>query len=209
MPHDLAFSPSAGTLHRPGLAFDPWGLAWAPGEPPADAAPIAPLEAVGRLAGAGRLRRVPVGVIGPKLATPSQVETAQALGRRIAELGLVLLTGGKNGVMEGASRGAFEAGGLTIGIVPDDEWGVANPYVAVPLASGLGPARNAVIARACEVLIAIGGEYGTLSEMAFGMHFDRLVLALLNAPEVPGVARFGTIDEALERMALRILRLDR
>jgi hypothetical protein len=150
-----------------------------------------------------------VGVIGPKQATPAQVETAQALGRRIAELGLPLLTGGKNGVMEGASRGAFEAGGLTIGIVPDDEWSVANRYVAVPLASGLGPARNAVISRACEVLIAVGGEYGTLSEMAFGMHFDRLVLALLNAPDVPGVPRCGTIDEALERMALRLLRLDR
>jgi hypothetical protein len=66
-----------------------------------------------------------------------------------------------------------------------------------------------VIARAAFALIAVGGEYGTLSEMAFGMHFDRLVLSLADAPEVPGAIRCAGIDEALERMSLRLLGLDR
>lgn len=203
----LVLSPGALTLHQGARVLDAWNLRWQDGPTPADAEPVSPLDAVRRLAQAGRLRRVPVGVIGPKAATPEQLDLAETLGRRLAGLGLAVLTGGRGGVMEAASRGAHEAGGLTIGIVPDDEWSAANAYVAMPLATGLGPARNAVVARACEVLIAVGGEYGTLSEMAFGMHFNRLVLALLNAPEVPGVRRCG-IDEALERMALRLLRLD-
>ncbi len=81
--------------------------------------------------------------------------------------------------------------------------------MTVPLATGLGPARNAIVARACEALVAVGGEYGTLSEMAFGMHFDRLVLSMLNAPVVNGVVACATIEEVTERVALRVLRLDR
>jgi hypothetical protein len=92
--------------------------------------------------------------------------------------------------------------------LPGDEWDEANPYVAIPLATGLGPARNAVIARAAIALIAVGGGYGTLSEMAFGLHFNRLVVALEDAPEVPGALRFGDVEPALERVALRILALD-
>lgn len=198
-----------GALLDGDLVFDPWNLAWRAGPGPRDGERARPLDALRRLTGAGLLRRVPVGVIGPKLASPEQLALAERLGRALASLGLPVLTGGKGGVMEAASRGAHEAGGLTIGIVPDDEWGAANPYVAVPLATGLGPARNVIVARACEVLVAVGGEYGTLSEMAFGMHFDRLVLALLNAPEVAGAIRCESLDEVLERAAARILRLDR
>lgn len=154
------------------------------------------------------MRRVPVGVIGPKRAGAEQLRAAEELGAALARSGMQVLTGGRIGVMEAASKGAFGAGGLPIGISPDDEWDSVNPYVAIPLATGLGPARNAVIARACEVLVAIGGEYGTLSEMALGMHFDRLVLALLDAPEVPGVHRCGSVNEAVDLAARRLLRLD-
>ena len=101
-----------------------------------------------------------------------------------------------------------QSGGQPIGILPGDEWQEANPYVALPLASGLGPARNAVIARAAVALLAVGGGHGTLSEMAFGLQFGRLVIALEDAPGVPGALRFETLDSALGRVAQRILGLD-
>lgn len=206
----LHLSETAGALYHEGRRFDPWSLAWqaeAAGRP-GDAAPVTPLEAVRWLFTRGGGRGVPVAVIGPKRATAEQCEVAEALGRRLGELRIPVLCGGKSGVMEAVCKGCHEAGGLSIGFIPDDEWHVANPYVTFPLATGLGPARNAIIARAAFALIAVGGEYGTLSEMAFGMHFDRLVLALANAPEVPGAIRCGSIDEALERMAGRLFGLD-
>lgn len=200
-----------GVLLRDGARFDPWALAWVTldGSVKGEAHGVTPCEALTRLNAEGQMRKVPVGIIGPKNANPEQETVAEALGRAFAKLGLTLLTGGRMGVMQAASRGAFSAGGLTIGIIPDGEWDTANPYVTVPLATGLGPARNAIVARACEALVAVGGEYGTLSEMAFGMHFDRLVLSMLNAPVVNGVVACATIEEVTERVALRVLRLDR
>ncbi|QRV25628.1 TIGR00725 family protein [Marinomonas foliarum] len=141
---------------------------------------------------------LPIGVIGPKVnATDEQLFFAEEVGRAVAEMGLPLLTGGKTGVMEASSRGAFNANGLTIGILPDECWSAANAYITIPIVTGLGPARNAIIGRTCPVLIAIGGSYGTLTEMAFGMHFDRCVLALSDAPEVEGVVKFNTVNDAL------------
>lgn len=201
----------SGTLICGAERFDPWAMLWVPleGEVTEVVRSVTPVEAVSLLTAAGKMRRVPVGIIGPKNANPEQEAVAEALGRAFGQMGLTLLTGGRKGVMEAASRGAFTAGGMTIGIIPDDEWESANPYVTIPLATGLGPARNAVVARACEVLVAVGGEYGTLSEMAFGKHFNRLVLSLLNAPSVPGVLACDSVDEVLPHVAARLLRLDR
>lgn len=205
----LEHSQTANALFREGGKFDPWALAWTPCEDrPQDAREIAPLPAIAWLYSQAKVRRVPVGVIGPKSASARQIETAETLGQRLGELGLPMVCGGRSGVMEAASRGHLAAGGLPIGILPGDEWSEANPYIAIPIATGLGPARNAVIARAAVALIAIGGEYGTLSEMAFGLHFDRLVIALEDAPEVPGAVRYGDIESALDRVAQRILTLD-
>ncbi len=200
-------------LTRGGRRFDPATLDW--GDDPVEgggdvlANPVDPWCALLWLYRQPATRRVPIAVIGPKEATPAQMVIAEEVGRRLGEIGAPLVTGGREGVMEAASKGHAGAGGQPIGILPGDEWQTANPYVAVPIATGLGPARNAVIARAAIALIAIGGEHGTLTEMAFGIHFDRLVVALDAAPEVPGAIRCATIDEALDRVALRILRLDR
>ncbi len=205
----LEFSQAANALLRDGARFDPWTLAWLPPEGrPQDAREITPLAAVAWLYSQSKVRRVPVAVIGPKNASPRQMEVAETLGRRLGELGVPMVCGGRSGVMEAASRGHQAAGGLPIGILPGDEWREANPYIAIPIATGLGPARNALIARAAIALLAIGGEYGTLSEMAFGLHFDRLVIALEDAPEVPGAVRCTDIETALERVARRILALD-
>jgi uncharacterized protein (TIGR00725 family) len=119
-----------------------------------------------------------VGVVGSGTCDEATARIAEEVGRRLAEQQLVVLTGGRGGVMEAASRGAKQAGGLTIGLLPGTEPAEANPYVDVPLATGLSDARNAVVARASEVLIAIAGEYGTLSEIALALKMGRRVVGL-------------------------------
>ena len=170
---------------------------------------MSPAEAVRWLYEEANARLVPIGVIGPRQATERQIAVAEQLGRRLGELRIPLLNGGKNGVMEAVSRGCVESGGLVIGFVPDEEWTEANDFVTIPLATGLGPARNVLIARASLALVAIGGEYGTLSEMAFGLHFDKPVFALENAPEVDGVQRMESVDDVMKALLSVILRLPR
>jgi uncharacterized protein (TIGR00725 family) len=172
-----------------------------------DAAPASPREALLYLAQHTPLRRVPIGIIGPREATAAQLDTARALGGEFARHGLQLLCGGRSGVMEAACRGHAESGGQPIGLLPDDEWHSANPYVAIPIATGIGPARNAIIARSCLVLVAVGGGVGTLSEMALGLQFGRLVLALEGAPPVAGVPELTDISQVMDRIAARLLSL--
>jgi uncharacterized protein (TIGR00725 family) len=130
-------------------------------------------------------------------------DVAFDVGRGIAQRGAVLLCGGSTGVMEHAARGARSAGGLTVGILPGDDPEAANPYVDVALATGLGQARNAVIAYSAQGVIAIGGGYGTLSEIGLAMRIGRPVIGLRTwrfersdqvEPPLPTAA---TADEAL------------
>ena len=193
-------------LIREGQAFDPYRLEWSVDNGSRDrpSHTVTPVEALSLLGERGLLRRVPVGIIGPREATPAQCELAEQLGAALAKLGLQLLCGGKSGVMEAACKGHAMSGGLPIGILPDDEWQTANAYVAIPIATGLGPARNAIIARACMVLVAIGGGVGTLSEIALGLQFNRLVLATADAPPVSGVPLVTGVDDILDRIAKRV-----
>jgi uncharacterized protein (TIGR00725 family) len=204
----LSWSESERVLYSDKGRFDPWSLIWEQAAPAAEVAPVGPIDALRRLRASGGIRRVPVGVIGPREAKDDERALAESLGRAIGELGLQLLCGGKSGVMEAACKGCVDAGGTPIGLIPDTEWQEANPYVAIPIATGIGVARNAVIARACLALVAVGGGYGTLSEMAFGLQFGRLVLALGRAPAVDGAVVCGDVGEAMERVAARILGCD-
>lgn len=149
--------------------------------------------------------RVPVGVIGPRQATAAQYAAAQAVGRGIAQMGLALICGGRGGVMEAACQGAAEAGGTAIGVLPDNDPTSANPYATVVLATGIGEARNAVIARAALCLVAIGDNFGTLSEVALGRQFGKLVIGLEGAARVEGVVQMATAAEALEQIARCVL----
>ena len=205
MTESLRWSVADRALHGPAGRFDPWRLAWVPAAAPDDAVPVRALTGL-RYVMRGRARRVPVGIIGPREATPEQLDLAERLGAGLAEAGLQLLCGGRGGVMEAACKGSLEAGGSPIGLLPDTEWDAANPYVAIPIATGIGQARNALIARACLALVAVGGGYGTLSEMAFGLHFDRLVLTLDRAPAVDGAVACASVEDALERIAAHLLR---
>jgi len=142
--------------------------------------------------------RVPVAVIGPREAAEAERQAAFALGIGLAGLGIVLLCGGKGGVMAAACEGAAGAGGLSIGLLPDAEWQAANPFVTIPLATGIGEARNAIIARAALALVAVGGSHGTLSEIALGLQFGRPVLSLLDPPPVAGAVLMPSVEAALD-----------
>ena len=114
-------------------------------------------------------RKPTIAVIGQGDCSPDLKETAALIGRYIAEHGGVLVCGGMGGVMEGAARGAKEAGGVTIGIIPTLRKSDANPYIDHVIATGLGDARNVIVARTADVVIALPGKYGTLSEIAYAL----------------------------------------
>ena len=119
-----------------------------------------------------------VSVIGAADCSPEQAKAAEAVGRGLAERGVVLVCGGRGGVMEAACRGAQQAGGLTIGILPGDSVTAGNPYLTVALPTSMGHARNALVVLAGEVVIAIGGEAGTLSEIGLALKSGRRVIGL-------------------------------
>jgi uncharacterized protein (TIGR00725 family) len=100
------------------------------------------------------------------------------VGRELAARGAVVVCGGLGGVMEAACRGAKEAGGRTVGILPGTDRAAANAFVDVAIASGLGEARNALVVRAADALIAVGGGYGTLSEIALALKAGKRVVGL-------------------------------
>jgi uncharacterized protein (TIGR00725 family) len=107
-----------------------------------------------------------IGVIGGGTCSEAEAKTAEEVGRRLARQGAILVCGGLGGVMEAACRGASGEGGLTIGILPGEDRRSANPYVQLPIVTGLGYARNVIVVKSARAIIAIGGSYGTLSEIA-------------------------------------------
>ena len=119
-----------------------------------------------------------VAVVGGSTCTGTEAEWAAAVGRLVAERGAILVCGGLGGVMEAAARGAKQAGGLTIGILPGDDPGAANPHIDVAIATGMGEMRNALIVRAAGAVIAIGGGWGTLSEIALARRIETPVVGL-------------------------------
>ncbi len=124
------------------------------------------------------MRRKMIAVIGGGNVDRAIWQQAHAVGRLIAEKGSVVVTGGLGGVMQAACQGAREAGGETIGILPGADASEANAFVTLPIVTGMSEARNAIIARTAQALIAVGGEYGTLSEIAFGLKFGKRVISL-------------------------------
>jgi uncharacterized protein (TIGR00725 family) len=119
-----------------------------------------------------------VAIIGPGACTAREAALAEEAGRLLAEAGVAVLTGGRGGVMAAASRGAAQAGGLVVGILPGEDAAQANPWVGLPIVTGIGEARNAILMRTAQAVIAVGGEYGTLSEIAFALKFGRPVVGL-------------------------------
>jgi uncharacterized protein (TIGR00725 family) len=122
-----------------------------------------------------------VAVVGGSECSPAEADAAEAVGRRLAEAGAVVLCGGLTGVMEAVAKGARAGGGLTIGILPGNDPADANPFIDVPLATGMGEMRNALIIRAARAVIAIAGGWGTLSEIALAQRIGTPVVGLHDA----------------------------
>jgi uncharacterized protein (TIGR00725 family) len=149
-----------------------------------------------------------IAVIGPSRCAPDSgaAQLGEEVGRRLAEAGATLVCGGLAGVMEAACRGASEAGGTAIGIVPGNSVDEANSYCTHVVATGIGHARNLAVVCSGEAVIAIGGEWGTLSEIGFARVIDRTVIALRSwhlegrerMENAPGVLLAESAREAVE-----------
>lgn len=150
-----------------------------------------------------------VAVVGAGVAGEDLRRVAEAVGRGLAEHGAVVLCGGLSGVMEAVCRGCREAGGTSVGILPGDARRAANEFVDIALATGMGEMRNALIVRAADVVVALGGEYGTLSEIAFALKIGRPVVGYdtweLCKPRSPddAIVRVASAEEAVAA-ALRL-----
>jgi uncharacterized protein (TIGR00725 family) len=123
-------------------------------------------------------RRVQISVIGAAEGEEALLRDAEEVGRRVAEADAVLVCGGRTGVMQAASRGASKAGGTVVGVLPTLSPADANPYVTYAVATGIGEARNLAVVASGEAVIAVGGEWGTLSEIAHARKIGRPVIAL-------------------------------
>jgi uncharacterized protein (TIGR00725 family) len=145
-----------------------------------------------------------VAVVGSGTASSELYERAREIGRLVAERGATIVCGGRSGVMEAAARGATEAGGTAIGILPDEDRNSANEYLTHSVATGTGHARNLAVVCSGDVVIAVGGEYGTLSEIGLALKVGRPVVALeswdlgehvsvASSPEEAVAAAFGLL----------------
>lgn len=159
----------------------------------------------------GRGGAIHIGVVGEGTCSRRTAVLAERVGRAVAEAGAVLLCGGRLGVMEAASRGASRAGGLVVGLLPGFARGDANRWVTVPIVTGMDQARNVILVRSCDAIIAVGGLYGTLSEIALALKLGTPVVGLgtwkLAQPDgrrVP-ISRARTPEDAVAR-ALRAAR---
>jgi uncharacterized protein (TIGR00725 family) len=123
-------------------------------------------------------KKVVVSVIGSHCKTVKSCQLAYKIGRLVAESGAVLVCGGLAGTMEAAAQGAHDAGGLTIGLLPGREKKEANPYIHITIPTSIGFARNAIVACAADIIVALPGSYGTNSEICYGIVFDRPVIDL-------------------------------
>lgn len=138
-------------------------------------------------------RGIFITVIGASDCSAEETRLAEEVGRELARRGATLICGGLEGVMDAACRGATSQGGVTIGILPGDSRQDANPYVQIPIVTGMGYTRNAIVAKSGQAVIAIGGGYGTLSEIAYALQNDIPVISL----GTWSLAREGVVDKSI------------
>lgn len=135
-----------------------------------------------------------IALIGGSVVNNKNYAIAQRVGQIVAEHNCILVCGGKTGAMEAAAKGAKQKNGLTIGILPSSDKTEANEFIDIPIPTGISHARNAIIAQTGELAIAVSGEYGTLSEIAYFLGLGKTVLGL-NTHDVEGVIPLNEVEE--------------
>ncbi len=141
-----------------------------------------------------------VGVIGASECDATLAQRAYEIGQGIARLGAILVSGGLGGVMAAACQGAKQEGGLTVGILPGTQRGEGNRFIDIEIVTGLLEARNLIIIRTADTVVAIGGSYGTLSEIGFALRMNKTVVGF-ETWDIPGVVKASTVQETLELIA--------
>ena len=149
-----------------------------------------------------------IAVVGPGAASAAEVDAAEAVGAGLAGRGVTVITGGLGGVMAAASRGAVRAGGTTVGLLPGGDRAEANPWVQIAIATGLGELRNGLVVRAVDAMIAIGGAFGTLSEVALGLKIGVPVVGL-KTWAIDGIEVADDAEEAVRLVCRSALRAPR
>ncbi|TET53574.1 MAG: TIGR00725 family protein [Actinobacteria bacterium] len=145
-----------------------------------------------------------IAVVGSSEPDPQNEKIAYELGKLIAKNGATLICGGLGGIMNAAAKGVNEAGGTSIGILPSDSRSNSSEYLTFALSTGLGEARNTVIAKSADVMIAIGGEFGTLSEISFALKAMKPVIGIntwhlsKNDKEAEAIARAKDAQDAID-----------
>ena len=197
-----------GVLHDGSLRLEPETMTWVPDASLKQGREISEVEAVRWLQKeSGMPLRPPVAVIGPREASDEERAMARRLGTRLAELGLTVLCGGRQGVMESVCLGVKEGHGVSVGLLPEDDWRKGNAYVTVPVSTGIGIARNALIARAAVAVVAVGGGLGTISEIALSLQFGKRVFGLCRPPYVEGLRLVDSLEELEPELCRAVLGL--
>ncbi len=142
-------------------------------------------------------KKIRIGVIGGAKPEDRFRKIAFEVGQLIAEKGAILVCGGLSGVMEAAARGVKKAGGVSVGILPGDSPKDANAYIDIPIATGLGYSRNSLVVMNSDVLIAIDGKYGTLSEIAYGCVQEKKIIGI-GTWDIEGVIPAETAEQAVD-----------
>jgi uncharacterized protein (TIGR00725 family) len=145
-----------------------------------------------------------IGIIGASQCGKALAQTAYQTGQLIAQGGGILVCGGMGGVMEAACRGASEAGGLTVGILPGSNARDANRYVDVPIVTGMGYTRNSLVVMSAQAVIAIGGRYGTLSEICYAIQYQ-IPLIGLNTWKIRAAIKHVKTPEEAVKLAFKLL----
>jgi uncharacterized protein (TIGR00725 family) len=146
-----------------------------------------------------------IAVIGDSSCSPEKAKLAEIVGELLAQRGVTIICGGLTGVMEAVCRGAKSKGGLTVGILPGQDASMANAWVDIPVVTGIGEARNVAVVKSAQAVIAIGGGYGTLSEIAYALKKDIPVIGLntwslsRNGREDDSIIRVQSATEAVDK----------
>lgn len=144
-----------------------------------------------------RSKKLIIGVIGGHSCDEKTAKVAKQLGREIAKLGAILVCGGLGGIMEAVAKGAKENKGVTVGILPSEDKNDANPFIDIPIATGLGYTRNTIVTTASDIIVALPGKYGTLSEIGFALNAKKTVIGLASW-DIPGTIKAKGVKEAIK-----------